>query len=580
VSLGDREVLLRLGALALLAAAPARANVTGLAEVQGQATQSVFHPYGGRATSSVTSLLLESLSLHYAGLPFGPAVAVTTLGGSFTNVNTWQGSALSGTAQVLSFDTSIGFLPRRAVPLRLYASGSLAGGANGQLATRGAGPSVLYGGALNLEPGTWLPGFRLDASEGRTSRPGQPDLSDAQRRLVASAYETIGGQRLVLGARLETDHREGAGDVTSRGTTLDWSSSRHQTTLFASEVRRSVPFLSGISSDRAFGGQSEQRWAPILSTQLGARLAEASGSGASGEFADARAGFAWRPIQAGQQLTLSGSFFGGRTRTTSPTASASGSSYGAGGRAGYGRPLGPLSANLSLGADTSSCNCAFGNDGTSTVLDAAASLALLTDARGSAQLAYTVARAFAPLARGGDRFENHARAYGRVALGQLTELNGSLAYDDQLRELVDITAGRALQVHERALTAALGGSTRLGAATCSADVRHARSAVATERGSPFVAGRPTMVHSLTSGQAGLSWSPYDRLGLQAQALASHTDLQDAPDIASFGANAQLTWRTGRLLASLQYQLLSTRMSGQPSSFQQTVRAVLSRPFEF
>jgi len=579
VSLGVRPVL-RLGALAILAAAPARANVTGVAEVQGQSTQSVFHPYGGHATSSVMSLLMESLSLHYAGLPFGPAVAVTTLGGSFTNVNTWQGSALSGTGQVLSFDTSIGFLPRRAVPLRLYASGSLVGGTSGQLATRGAGPSVLYGGSLNLEPGSWLPGFRLDASEGRTSRPGQAELSDVQRRLVASAYQTLGGQRLVLGARFESDHREGAGDVTSRGATLDWSSALHQTNFFATDVKRSLPILSGIGSDRTLGGQSEQRWSQSLSTQLGARIAKASGGGASGEVADARAGFAWRPIQASQQLTLSGSFFGGRTRTSSSAGDASGSTWGAGGRAGYARPLGPVTGGLSLGAFTTGCDCAFGNGGTSTVVDGTLSLALQPHPRGSAQLDYTVAVARAPLGRGGDRLENHARAWGRLVIGPVTEANGGLGYDDHVRELLDITTGRAVQIHEQAITASLGGSTRIGSAVCSADVRHARNAAAVERGSVFVAGRPTVAHAVTSGQAGLSWSPWDRLGLQAQAFASYTDLRNAPDLASVGANALLTWRTGRLLASLQYQLLSTRMTGQPSSFQQTVRAVLSRPFEF
>ena len=137
-----------------------------------------------------------------------------------------------------------------------------------------------------------------------------------------------------------------------------------------------------------------------------------------------------------------------------------------------------------------------------------------------------------------------------------------------------------IQVLERAFSASVGGSTRIGQAVCSADVRHARNAVATEGGSAFVAGRPKVAHSVTSGQAGLAWSPYDRLGLRAQAVASYTDLQGAPDLASIGASASLDWRAGRLLASLQVQALRTQMSGQPSSFQQTVRAVLSRPFEF
>jgi len=586
VSLGIRTFPLRLGALALLAAAPARANVSGVVEVQGQSTQSVFHPYGGRATASVMSLLLESLSLHYAGLPFGSAVAVTTLGGSFTNVNTWQGSDPSGNGQVLTFDGSVGFLPRRAVPVRLYGNVSFLGGTGGQLAARGTGPSFLLGGAFHLEPETWLPGsgrflpgLRADYAEGRTSRIGQSNFSDVQRRLTASAYKNIGDQRLLLSVRWDDDHRRGAGDIDSRGATLDWGSAAHQTSLFASETRRSFPLLSGLGSDRSYGGLSEQRWAPSLSTQLGARYTEVSGGGAKGEVADGRAGFTWRPLQAFHQVTLAASVFGGRTRTASPTADSRGDNWGATARAGYGRPLGPLSASLSVGAATSTCHCSLGNDGTSNVFDGTLSLALLPDPRGSAQLDHTVAVARAPAGRGGDRLENHTRAFGRLRLGPVSEANATLGYDDHVRELVDITAGRSVEIHEQSFSGSLGGSTRIGSAVGTADVRHARNAVAVESGTTFVAGRPRVAHSVTGAQAGLYWS-WDRVGFQAQAVASYTDVRDAADLVSAGANALLTWRAGRLLASLQYQLLSTRMTGQPWSSQQTVRAVLSRPFDF
>lgn len=587
MSLAIRTFPLRLGALALLAAAPARANVTGAVEVQGQTTQSVFHPYGATATSSVMSLLLESLSLHYAGLPFGSAVAVTTLGGSFTNVNAWQGSGPAGNSQMLTLDHSVGFLPRRAVPLRLYGNLSFQGGTAGQLAGRGTGPSFLLGGALNFEPETWfpgsgrfLPGLRADYSESHSSRLGQPNFTDMQRRFAASAYKNIADQRLVLSVRWDDDHRKALGDIEGRGATLDWGSAAHQTSLFATETRRSLPLLSGISSDRALGGQSEQRWAPSLATQLGARRTEVSGAGASGEVSDGRAGFTWRPMQAIHQVTFSGSVFGGRTRTASPAGEASGSSWGAGARAGYGRPLGPVTGSLSLGATTVTCDCALGNSGRSNVYDGTLSLALVPSSRGSAQLDHTVALASAPLQRGGDRLENHSRAFGRLVLGPVSEANATLGYDDHVRELLDITTGRSVQLHERAFSASVGGATRIGKAVCSADVRHARNAVAVEGGTAFVAGRPRVAHSLTSGQAGLSWSPWDRLGLQAQAIASYADLRDAPDLVSLGGNALLTWRTGRLLTSLQYQILSTRTIGEPASFQQTLRAVLTRPFDF
>lgn len=565
-------------ALALLAAPWARANVTGYAEVQGQATQTVSQPVGGSAQSSAMTLLMETLSLHYAGLPFGPSVAVATAGGSFSSVNTWYGNGQQASGQVLSFDTSLGLLPRRAVPLRLYAGGTLVTGTGGPLATTGAGPSLLYGGAVNLEPGPWTPGLRLDLSEARSSRRGFADLSDTQRRLVASSFLEARGQRLNLSLRLERDHREAAGDVSSRALTFDWGSPRQQTTLLASEVRRSLSFLTGITSDRLLSASSVQRWHPALSTQVDARLTEAGGAGASGTLGDARAAFTWRPVDARQQLTLSGSGNAGFTRTSSGAGEVTGDSYGAGGRASYGRQLGPLNGSLSLGAQASTCSCRFGNDGTTTLLDATAAAVLLPAARGSCQAEYTIVRALAPLARGGDRLESHARTFGWLAVGEASTLTASLAYDAARRELLDITTGTAISLPERAVTASLGGSTRLGRVYPSAEVRHARNSVVTE-GSPFVAGSTRRVRSMTSGLASMSWNPLEPLGLQGQLRASWTELSDERSLSSLGVNLSLTWRLGRLLVGARYQLVRSQLGGDPASLQQSIHASLSRPFE-
>ncbi len=572
-----RPAVRLLAALVLLAAEPVLANVTGNVEVQSQTVQNVSRPIGGTTQSTAMTLLSESLSLHYAGLPFGSSVAIATAGGAFSNVDSWQ-SGLHTSGQVLSFDASMGFLPRRAVPLRLYVGGSLVGGTTGALATSGAGPSLRYGGSVNLEPGALLPGLRLDVSESRNSRPGYPSLSDVQRRLTANGYQAIGGQRLNLAVRWEDDHREGAGDVAARGATLDWSSALHQTTFLASEVRRSVPSLSGITSDRLVGGTSEQRWGPTLSTQLAGRLSEAGAAGASGKLSDARVAFTWTPVQAGQQLTFSGSANAGLTRTSSPGYEVSSTSYGGGGRAGYRRTLGPVTGGLAVGASANATSGDVATAGTAILLDATASVALLPSALGSGQAEYTVVRATAPLGRGGDRLENHARGLGRLAVGEASSVTASLAYDDGVRELLDITTGRAASLRERALTGSLGVSTRLGRIWPSAEVRHARNSVVTD-GSPFVAGSPKQVRSITTVLAGASWSPRDNLGLQAQLIGSRATFDSSPEIFSLGASAALSWRLGRLVASLQYQGNRTQVGDSPSSLQQSIRAVLSRPFE-
>jgi hypothetical protein len=611
------RILAALALPAALAARPARANVTGNVEVQTQTTQSSVAPGAGTTQST---LLMESLALHYAGLPFGPDVAIATAGGGFSNVTGW-GSGMQLRGRVFSFDGSVGFLPRRAVPLRLYAGGSIEDGATGVLASRGPGPSVLYGGALNLEPSRWLPGLRLDASEGRSSRPGHDAMSDVQRRVVASGFGNVGGQRVNMALRLDDDHRDLAGDQSVRSATLDVSSPRHQTTFLYSETHRSLaveqtlpptglpalPPPSGITSDRLLSGTSDQRWSPALSTQLAGRLSDAGADGASGRVGDARAAVIWVPVRATSQLTLSANGSAGFAQTTTPPrlvntdagpqlapeVDVAGASWGAGTRAALSRPFGPLSAGIAVGASangfsTTSCrrpgaapgsgDCGFGSDGVTRQLDATGSLALPPSTRFSGTLEHTVARAVAPIGRGGDRLENHSRATGRLPVGDWSAFTATLAYDDGFRELYDIDSGRAAGVHEQAVTGSLGLSTHLGRVALSTEARHSRGAVVTGS-SIFVAGGATQVRSMTSGYATASWSPLRDLALQAQVLGSRADLTRSPGITSAGANAALVWRLGRMNASVQYQGARVQYDGQPPTLQQSIRTLLSRPFE-
>jgi hypothetical protein len=553
----------------------ARANVTGAVELQGQFTQSV--PRAGPSTES--ALLLEGLSLHYAGLPFGPSVAVATAGGSFSNVNGWSaGAATSG--QVLTFDTSVGLLPRRGVPLRLYAAGTVSEGSGGALAARAAGPTLLYGGALSLEPGRVRPSLRLDVSESRGSRPGRDRFSDLQRRLAATSQGLYGGQRVTLGLRLDHQELDGAGTTDLRDATLTVASARHQTTFLASQSRRDLSALtSGISEDRQLAATSDQRWSPAVQTLLGARVADADALGATGRVMDARASASWLPLRNGRTLALSAGASVGRTRTvTAAGQRTEGDSYGANGRAGWSEPLGPVTAGLSAGAAWNTCDCGFG-EGTVTTVDGTASLSSRPAVRGGWQADYTLARALAPLPRGGDRLEHHARATARLVVGAASTVHAGLGWDDAVRELLDITTGQAATLRERALTASAGGTTRLGAVALNADARNVRGRVVTG-GTPFIAGGAAQVRSLWSASGGAAWSPSMSLGLQAQVVGTWADLSGAPAVTTYAANAALTYRLGRIQVGLQYQAARLRIGDDPSSLEHSVRSVLSRPFGF
>lgn len=568
-----RRALGVLAAVALIAAERAVAGVTGSAEVQSQTTQNLSPGVDG----SPSTLLMESLSLHYAGLPFGPDVAVATAGGGLSNVSGWMGTGARLRARVLSFDASIGLLPRRAVPLRLYASGVVQDGSGGLLATPGAGPSLVYGATLNLDPGA-LPGLRVDASEARSSRPGRAALSDVRRTIVGSSHGTLAGQRVSLGVRAEADRREGFGEVESLGATLNVSSAPHQTSIVGSEVRRSIANLSGITSDRNVTATSTQRWSPALTTQLGARLAEAGAGAATGRVADLRAALTWAARPGAQQLTLSAGGSAGRSRTASASAGASGDSWGASGRVAWDRPIGLFTVGAGVGASADACDCSFGNGGTTRIAEASASLGLPAFPRGSGQAAYTLLRAVAPLSRGGDRLEHHARASGRATLGAGTTLHASVSLDDGTRELLDIEAGRAATLRERSVTSSLGVAAAVGGVALNGDVRHTRGRIVAGA-SPFVSGGVRQARSVTSGQAGLAWRPLRDLALRGSAIGTWTTLDDRTALGSYGADAALDWRLDRFTLSLQYQALRVELERADPSFQHSVRTVLARPFE-
>src|SRR3954462_6333627 len=101
--------------LAVLAAAAleARAGGTGKEGVQPQPGRTKADTGFGSQASTAT-LLQENVSMHYAGLPFGPAFALVTLGGGFSNIDGGLGNGVGLPGKSPSGDMSGEFLPRRA----------------------------------------------------------------------------------------------------------------------------------------------------------------------------------------------------------------------------------------------------------------------------------------------------------------------------------------------------------------------------------------------------------------------------------------------------------------------------------
>ncbi|TMB33919.1 MAG: hypothetical protein E6J61_04905, partial [Deltaproteobacteria bacterium] len=295
-----------LGAIAF----PANAIVTGNVEVQSQTVRTFGDTGNGTSQGTTASLLEENVSVHYAGLPFGPAFALVTLGGGFSNINGAMGNGQSLHGRATSFDLSAAFLPRRAYPLRIFTRGSVVDGPPGILASTGGAVSLAYGGQLNLEPGTLLPGLRIDVEEDRSSHVADKPLSDVRRTAAATAFKSYGAELLNLTLRLDDDQRVDAGTFQTRSGNLAWTSSQHQTLVAASEVRHTGVDLAGLTAEREGSASHVQRVSDALSANAGVHLAEASAPGADGTRGSAQTGVSVQPI-AGEQLVVSASANGG-----------------------------------------------------------------------------------------------------------------------------------------------------------------------------------------------------------------------------------------------------------------------------
>lgn len=565
--------------LALVALVPlaAGANVNGNVDIQSQSVQTSGEARTGGFQGTTATLLQETISLHYAGLPFGSTVALVTLGGGFTNIDGALGNGSSLHGRATSFDLSAALLPRRSYPLRIFTRGSVVDGSPGVVASTGGAATLAYGASLNLEPGTLLPGLRLEAEEGRSSHLRDRPLSDIRRMINASAFKDVGDERLNLTLRLDSERRQEAGEFATRTANFSWISPRHQTLLLASEVQHSgLADVAGLTSERQVSASHLQRWSQRLSSDVALQLSEASATDGKGMRENAQASLTLLPF-LDRQLTISGTANAGAARTTSTAAQARGTNYGGGGRVGYAQPLSGWQAGISAGAAANACNCEFGNSGTQTTVVGGVSMAKVTEQRVSLQIDYNIARVFAPATRGGRRLEQHARASARLPVTESADTNFALGYDDGYRELIDLHAGTAYTLREVAGTGAAGLTFRLGRGSLNTELRHSRGAVIVPP-ARFVSGTPATARALTSGTLAASYSALERLSLQAQLAGSWTELKGSPPMTSAIATLGATYRFGRMTFTAQYQYTRTDVSSLAGT-QQTIRASFSRPFE-
>lgn len=568
---------------ALLVAAPGLAGVTGEVSVQAQGLSLLGQGPEGSTRSTASLLLQENLGLHYSGMPFGPSVALLQAGLEAMNVNVWGtgGALVSGRAATL--DLSVGLLPRRSLPVRLYVRGTIAEGGAQSIATLGGRESLLYGVGVNLEPGEVLPGLRLEAQEHRFTGLGTTTpLGDLRRSASAATFKAFGEHQVSLGVRFDQEQRTALGAWMGASVNGSWLSPVHQTTLLLSWLDRTqqpaaIPGLqAGV--ERSARVAHVQRLGPNLSVEASARLGDARFHGATGLLAGGALGATFRPFEAHELLLSAGAEAGyTETRRDGDPAAAPGRTAAGNARASYARVLGPVRLGVVAGGGAQWCGCVGLADGALSTLEAGASVASLGLQHLDLQGDYTLLWVTAPLGRGGKRLEHHGHLSGRTRLGP-ADLVLTLGYDDGFRDFIDVKTGVLSSLHEQVFAGSLGGTAALGAGSVSAEVRHLRGA-ALVAATPFIDGPPPTARVLTNVNVNGLYPVTSYLEVTAGGLASWTVLDTQQPLTTLGAQAGTTLRLGRLTASLQYQFVRSDTAGLLTT-QHLLRLYLSRPFEF
>lgn len=560
----------------------AQAGVFGFASAQGQAQTFEATGANGATTGTRSLLISENLGLHYAGTPFGPNALLLGAGFEGMNVNAFgdTGSLMSGRAATV--DLSVGLFPRRALPLRLYVRGTLTDGSPQSFATLGGRESLAYGANVHLEPYKLLPGLRLDAEQHHFTGFGTATpLGDVRRTLTATLYKSFDAHQVTATARVTQEARTAVGEWLGANLLLSWTSPKHTTTVLAESVDRSrlvllLPNAPRSMVERTVRLGHQQRWTARFFTDATARLSDVRLDSATGTQGAAAVGAAWQPLEQHElQLSATGDVGFATTSATTQTGSTAGGSA----RAGYGRPLGPVRPGVSVGAMAQHCaNCVGLKDGWLGAFETGASVSTLGFERFDAQLDYRLALVRAPMGRGGNRTEHHARANGRIRLPMRGELNLLVAWDDGYRDYIDLSSGGIATLREQAFTVGAGVHTTIGRGTAGVDARHARG-LAVLPAATFSFGPPLTAREVTQVTATALVPVSPIFDAQAGALGAWTVLDGGRPLTTYGGNVGLTARVGRFTSQLTWNVMRNDTAGFVTT-QHLVRLSLSRPFDF
>lgn len=574
---------------AVLIATSALAGLTGQISATGQGMVLEAGQPGGETTRLLTAMLQENLGLQYSSLPFGPSVALLSAGLQASNLNFFTTAGAPVAGRTASLDLSVGLLPRRAMPLRLFARGTVSDGGPQTVATLGGRESLAFGANLNLEPGgAFWPNIRSDYEEQRYTGPGTPTpLGDLRRTAQLGFARNLGAHYVSLTGRFDQEQRTLTGawsGVTINGT---WSSPSHLTTvvgtyfdrqLRAAETSGTLPLpgvVAGVLSvaERQLRLDHVQRFSPTFQLNGRGRLSDARFSNGSGALGGVGLGATWFPF-GGQDLAVSASGDVGFTQTS---ALGSGASAGGSARAGYGHNLGPVRGTVFAGGGTQWCQCVGLTPGFLTSIDAGGSVGSIGLERVELRGDYRFAWVDAPIGRGGKRLEHHALAFVRARILPNLETTLSGGYDDGFRDYIDVASGVTASMHEQAFFVGGQVSTTLGPLTGSADLRHGRGAAVLPEGG-IVNGPPPSARAITSGGFTVMTPLTAQLELAAGLHASFTSIDGAAPLSTLSGNAGLTAHLGRISGQLAYQLTRADTQGLVTT-QHFLRLTLSRPFE-
>lgn len=567
---------MRCASLTVVLSTVAWAGLGGQISLIGQGVALDSTDITGTSRQSGSALLQENLSLFYSGMPFGPSVALLSAGLQASNVNSWSTNGQTLTGRTATLDTSIGLLPRRSLPIRVYARGTVSEAGPQSIPTLGGRESLAFGANLNLEPGGWLPHVRADFEEQRFTGPGAATLGDTRRFASLILARPFGAHLVTLTTRFDQEDRTSSGRWLGLAMTANWASPTHQTTVFGNYVERALRFvapgLPSATTERGLRLEHVQRLSPAVVLEARGRASDARFDTGDGALGGLGVGMTARPFEAHDlQLSVLGDL--GLTHTS---ATGDGQSAGISGRAAYARALGPVRAGLGLGGGTQWCGCNGLTAGLLSSFEVGASASLVLQNLDS-HASYRLLFVDAPAGRGGKRTEHHLLLSAHTRLLTRADVSVLVGYDDGFRDYIDVRSQGLASIHEVAFFGGGGVSVALPRGWVSVDGRYSRGNALIPQ-TPFVDGPPPTARQVVSFGLNGALPVSAWLDLSVGGQAAWTSIDDARPLTAFSGTAGLTVHAGRISALLSYVI--TRQDTQGNiGVQHLLRLSLSRPFE-